>query len=126
MNLDILVMKMQFPDRVDYFSRNELYDVHMHSQTNGAISSAIAERVIPDIRNTVSSLSSGNSDTESGSSSNNQERNDGTTGFKTKITKNDCRSAFDLSNTEDLSPYMVTGATDNQRQFSEFMTARIR
>ena len=77
----------------------------MHSQFNRAISSAMAERVIPEIQNLVSSLSSGNGDTESGSSSNNQENIDGTTGFKTKITKEDCRCAFDLRNTEDLSSY---------------------
>ena len=77
----------------------------MHSQINYALSSAIAERVIPEIQIMVRSLSSGNRDTESGSSSNNQENNDGTTGFKSKITKKDCRSVFDLRDTEDCSPH---------------------
>ena len=58
----------------------------MHSQINRAKSSAIAERVITEIQNMVSSLSSGNRDTDSGSSSNNQGNIDGTTGFKSKIT----------------------------------------
>ena len=53
----------------------------------------------------VSSLSSRNRDTESSLSSNNQVNSDGTTGFKSKITKNDCKSAFDLKDTEDLGPY---------------------
>ena len=50
----------------------------MHSQINRAINSAIAERVIPEIQNMLSSLSSGNRNTESGSSLNNQENNEGT------------------------------------------------
>ena len=73
----------------------------MHSQINGAIS----EGVIPEIENIMSSVYSGNRDTESGSSSNNQENNSGTIGLKTKITKKDCRSAFDLGDTEDIGPY---------------------
>ena len=65
----------------------------------------MAERVIREIQNMVSSLSLGNRDTESGSSSNNQGNSDGTTGFKTEITKKDCRSAFDLRDKVDLRPY---------------------
>ena len=41
----------------------------MHSQINRAMSSEIAERVLPEIQNMMSSLSSGNRDTESGLSS---------------------------------------------------------
>ena len=85
----------------------------MHSQIIRAISSAIAERVIPEIQNMVSSSSSGNRDTESGSSSNNQENNNATTGFKSKFTKKDCRSAFDLRDTEHLNPY--TSVTSSQK-----------
>ena len=43
----------------------------MHTQINRAISSAISERVIPEIQIIMSSISSQNRDTESGSSSNN-------------------------------------------------------
>ena len=43
----------------------------MHSQINRAINSAISERVIPERQNIVSSISSGNRDTESSLSSNN-------------------------------------------------------
>ena len=77
----------------------------MHSQINRAINSSISERVIPEIQKMISSISSGNRGTESGLSSNNQENNDNTNGLKTKITKKDSRSAFDLRDTEDLSPY---------------------
>ena len=77
----------------------------MHSQTDRAISSAIAERVIPETQSMMSSLSSGNKYTESRSSSNNLENSDGTTVFNSKTTKKDCRFTFDMRDTEDLSPY---------------------
>ena len=86
----------------------------MHSRINRAISSAISERVIPEIQNIMSSISSGNRDTESGSLSNIQENYSRTEGLKTKITKKDSRSAFDLRDTEDLSPY-------KQVQFGVFL-----
>ena len=54
---------------------------------NRAISSAINGRVIPEIQNAIGTLSSGERDTESGSSPNNQEDRQGSDGFKTKITK---------------------------------------
>ena len=79
----------------------------MHSQINRAISSAISKRVIPEIRNIMSTTSSGNRDTESSRSLNNQENNNRTTWFKTKIAKKDFGSAFDLRVTEDLSPYIL-------------------
>ena len=69
----------------------------MHTQVSRAITPAIAERVMPEIRNIVSSISSsGNRDTESGLSPDSQEVREVTNGFKSKITKKDCRSA-DLS-----------------------------
>ena len=64
--------------------------------------------VIPGIQHAMGTLSSGQRDTESGSSNNNQDDSAGTTRFKTKITKKDSRSAFDLGDTEDLSPYTNT------------------
>ena len=76
----------------------------MYSQINGAISSAIAERVIPEIQNVVSSMpSSGNRDSESSSSTNSQEITEGTNGFK-RITKKDSRSACDLPDALVLTP----------------------
>ena len=78
----------------------------MHYQTNRAISSGIAERVTPEIQNTVSSMSSsGYQDTEVSSSPNSQENTDGNIGFKSKITKGDSRSACDLRNNRNRSPY---------------------
>ena len=59
----------------------------MHTQINRAITSAIAERVIPEIQNIVNSMSSsGNRDTESGLSPDSQE-------------VRECRSAIDLKET---------------------------
>ena len=66
----------------------------MHSRVKKAISSAINDRVIPEIQNLMSSLSSGHRDTESGMSGNDQENNEQTTGLKTNIAKKD--SGFDL------------------------------
>ena len=63
--------------------------------------------MIPEIQNAMGTLSSGQTDTESGSSPNNQEDREVSNGLKTKITKKDSWSAFDLRDTEDLSPYIV-------------------
>ena len=76
----------------------------MHSQINRSISSTISERVIPESQNIMNSMSSMNRDTESGSSSNIQEKSNETTVFLSKIAKKDCRSAYDLRDTENLSP----------------------
>ena len=77
----------------------------MHNQINRAISAAIAERVIPEIQNIASSMpSSGYRNTEI-SSPNSQENTEGSNGFKSKITKKDSRSASDLRNNRDRSPY---------------------
>ena len=76
----------------------------MHSQVHRAGSSTFSERVIPEIQNDVGSLFSGQKDTESGTSTNNQESSEESNGLKTKITKKDCRSAFDLRGTGELRP----------------------
>ena len=66
----------------------------MHSQINRANIAAISERVILEIQNMVSSMSSsGNRDTETSLSHNSQENTERNSGFKTKITKKDSRSA---------------------------------
>ena len=60
----------------------------MHSQTNRAISSTISDRVISEIKNIMSSMSSsGNRDTEASSSPNSQENRENNIGLKTEITK---------------------------------------
>ena len=53
----------------------------------------------------MGTLSSGQRDTESASSPNNQDNTEGTNGFISKITKKDSRSACNLRDTDDRSPY---------------------
>ena len=78
----------------------------MHSQINRVISSVISDRVIPEIRNIVSSMSSsGIRDTEASSSPNSQENKENNVRLKTKTLKNVSRSTGDLRSTEDLGPY---------------------
>ena len=72
----------------------------VHSQINRAISTAIAERVIPEIQNIVSSMSSsGNRDTEASLSPNSQGNREDSSGLKTKLLKKDSRSVGDLRDT---------------------------
>ena len=72
----------------------------MHSQINRAISTAIAERVIPEIQNIVSSMSSSdNRDTQASIYPNSREEKESTSGLKTKITRKDSRSSCDLRDT---------------------------
>ena len=78
-------------------------------QITRTINSAINDRVISVLQNAMVTLSSGQRDTESGSSPNNQEDREGSIGLQIKNTKKDSRSACDLRDTEGLSPYMVTG-----------------
>ena len=64
----------------------------VHNQINRAISTAISERVIPEIQNIVSSMSfSGNKDTEASTSPSSQENRENPSGLKSKITKKDSR-----------------------------------
>ena len=60
----------------------------VHNQINKAINTAISEKVIPEIQNIVSSMSSpGNRDTKASLSPNSQENRENTSGLKTEITK---------------------------------------
>ena len=98
----------------------------VHNQINRTISTAISERVIPEIQNIVSSLSSsGNRDTEASVSPSSQENRENSSGLKTKITKKDSRSVGDLRDTTGLGSYMVTGANEAQQTILEFLTGRI-
>ena len=98
----------------------------VHNQINRAIGTAISERVIPEIQNIVSSMSSsGNRDTETSMSPGSQVNTENTSGWKSKLTKKDSRSACDLGDTAGRGPYMVTGATNTQQQIPEFLTGRI-
>ena len=60
----------------------------VHNQINRAISTAISERVIPEIQNIVSSMSSsGNRDSEASLSPNSQENRENSSGLKTNSEK---------------------------------------
>ena len=74
-------------------------------QITRAINSAINDKMVPEIQYIMGTLSSGQRDTESGSSPNNQDNTEGTNGFISKITKKDSRSACNLRDTDDRSPY---------------------
>ena len=72
----------------------------MHSQINRAITTAIAERVIPEIQNIANSMSStGHRDTESSLSPSSQENRESASGPEIKIAKKDSRSVGDLRDT---------------------------
>ena len=80
----------------------------VHSQINRAISNAISERVIPEIQNIVSSMSSsGNRDTEASVSPNSQENRECSSGFKSKFAKKDSQSACDLRDIAGRSHYTI-------------------
>ena len=76
----------------------------MHSQINRAMNSATNDRIIPEIQSIMGSLFTGHRDTEFGTSGNGQGRSEQTSGLKTKITKEDSRSAFDPRNTRNVCP----------------------
>ena len=98
----------------------------MHNQINRAVTTAINERVIPEIQNIANSMSSmGHRDTEASSSPNSQENRESAPGSKIKIAKKDSRSVGNLRDTMSHGSYMVTGATDTQPQIPEFLTGRI-
>ena len=81
----------------------------MHSQINRAISNAITERIIPEIQNIASSMSSsGNRDTEASVSPNSQENRECSSGFKSKFAKKDSQSACDLRDIAGRSHYRGT------------------
>ena len=98
----------------------------VHGQINRAISTAIAEKVIPEIQNIVSSMSSsGNRDTEASTSPSSQENRNDLSGLRTKILKKDSRSMGDLRSAAERGSYMVTGANEAQQPIPEFLTGRI-
>ena len=78
----------------------------VHSQINRAISTAISEKVLPEIQNIVSSMSSsGNRDTEASMSPSSQENRENSSGLKTKLLKKDSRSVGDLRDTTGRGSY---------------------
>ena len=78
----------------------------IHNQTNRAISTATSERVIPEIQNIKSSMSSsGNRNTEASMSPKSRENIENTSGMETKNTKKDSRSACYLRDTTERGSY---------------------
>ena len=72
----------------------------MHNQINRAITTAINERVIPEIQNIASSMSSaGHRNTEASLSPNSQENRESASGPKMKFARKDSRSVGDLRDT---------------------------
>ena len=79
----------------------------VHNQINRAISTAISEKVLPEIQNIVSSMSSsGNRDTEASMSPSSQENRENPSGLKTKLLKKDSRSVGDLRDTTGRGSYI--------------------
>ena len=74
-------------------------------QITRAINSAINDKMVPEIQNIMGTLSSRQRDTESGSSPHNQDNTEGTNVFISKITKKDSRSACNLRDPDERSPY---------------------
>ena len=75
-------------------------------QINRIISSVISDRIIPEFHNIMGSLSTGQRNSESGTSVNNQDTSEKTNAINTKLTKKDSRSVFDLRDTS--SPQSTT------------------
>ena len=97
----------------------------MQSQISRAISSAISERVIPEIQNMVENLPLSQHDVEPCTSTNEEGIRDAWKNTNTRLTKKDSRSACDLREHTDVSPYMVTGVNELQQPIPEFLTGRI-
>ena len=91
----------------------------MHNQINRAVTTAINERVIPEIQNIASSMSSaGHRDTEASSSPNSQENRESASGPKIKIAKMDSRSVGDLRETLGQSSHSKISMLPNQREIT--------
>ena len=81
----------------------------VHNQINRAINTAISEKVLPEIQNIVSSMSSsGNRDTEAGMSPSSQENRENSSGVKTKLSKKDSRSVGDLRDATGRGSYTTS------------------
>ena len=77
----------------------------MHSQISRAISSAISERIIPEIQNMVENLPLSQHGVELCTSTNEDGIRNVWENTNTKLTKKDARSACDLSDHTDNVPY---------------------
>ena len=132
-----------FPNRENSSQKNEIRDIDsrnepvrmsremeammdlMQSQISRPISSAISERIIPEIQNMVENLPLSQHGVEPGTSTNEDGIGNVWKNEITKFTKKDSRSACDLRDHTDNTPYMVTGANELQHPIPEFLTGRI-
>ena len=97
----------------------------MHSQISRAINNAMTERVIPEIQNIVSSLSSSRKrDTEASISPNSQENRECSSGFKSNFAKKDSQYACDLRDTADHNSHYTKEL--NQKGFLRNIQCRTR
>ena len=80
----------------------------MQSQISRTISSAISERIIPEIQNMVENLPLGQHSVEPCTSTNEEGIRSSWENTNTRLTKKDSRSACDLRDHTNVSPYMVT------------------
>ena len=97
----------------------------MHSQISRAFSSAISERIIPEMQNMVENLPLSQHGVEPCTSTNEDGIRKVWKNANTKLAKKDSRSACDLRDHTDNVPYMVTGANELQQQIPEFLTGQI-
>ena len=79
----------------------------MQSQISRAISSAISERIIPEIQNMVENLPLGHHGVEPCTSTNEEGIRSAWENTNTRLTKKDSRSACDLRDHTDVSPYSI-------------------
>ena len=95
----------------------------MQTQISRAIKAAISERIIPEIQNMMENPPLAQQGIEPGSSLN----EDGNVNVwkNAKHTKKDSRSACDLRDHTDNTPYIVIGANELQHPIPEFLTGRI-
>ena len=97
----------------------------VHNQINRAISNAISEKVVPEIQNIVSSMSSsGNRDTGASMSTSSQENREIPSGLKSKITKKDSRSVGDLRDTTGRGSYNRTTQSSEFQNVIAWLVAR--
>ena len=92
--------------------------MHSQSQINRAITTAIADRVIPEIQNNGESMSStGHRDTEASMSPNSQENRENASGPKIEIAKKDSRSVGDLRDTTGCGSYTQFSSDFSNQHF---------
>ena len=86
----------------------------LHTQISRAISSAISERIIPEIQNMVESLPLNQQGVEPCTSTNAQGITNVWKNTSTKLTKNDSMSACDLRDHMDNVPYTISDGKSRQ------------